>query len=400
MLRTFVIGSGGALNGELTAALANFADVEIVRTFAQYPAPEDLLRSIRAHKPDFLFFCLEDLSQMEVLVTRLDDLLPGFLVVAVGGKLEPAIMRKLMQLGVREYLPAPVQGTELAEVLVSVQRALKQHPPPVARVGDLYTFLPAKPGVGTSTIAASMASALANDLGTHTLLMDCDLDAGTTKFLLKLGTTASVVDAFDHASKLDEDLLSQMVGKWEKLDVLHAGGLNPPANIDAASLQAVLAIARSQYDVICADLASSLDSLAVGLMRESRRIFLVTTAEMVPLHLARERMQRLTELGLRDQVRLLLNRKPGGKGSLDDGEVAQMVGIPVSYSFPNDYPRVQDAILGANPIASSTDLGESILALARSVTSHHGSKEAPLRRRFLEFFHVAKADDPDVAWHH
>jgi MinD-like ATPase involved in chromosome partitioning or flagellar assembly len=190
-----------------------------------------------------------------------------------------------------------------------------------------------------------------------------------------------------------------MVGKWDKLDVLHAGGLTPPPSIDLPSLQRFLAIARSQYEVVCADLASSLGPLSVNLMRESSRIFMVTTPEVVPLHFARERMRRLDELGLSDQVRLLVNRKPGGKARLDDEEVAQMVGIPVSYSFPNDYPTVQSAILGSGPVSHGSDLGESILALARALTTHPVSQEPRFRRKFLEFFHVAKVEDPDLVWH-
>jgi Flp pilus assembly CpaE family ATPase len=343
---------------------------------------------------------MEDTSQVEVLLARLDDLMPGFLVVAFGGHLEPDVMRKLMHMGIREYLPSPIKPAELTEAVDSVKRYLKRHPAPVAGLADFYTFLPAKPGVGTSTIAASTSCALANELGAHTLLLDCDLDAGTIKFLLKLGNTASLVDAIDHANKLDEDLLSQMVGKWENLDVLHAGGLIPPPSIDLPSLQRFLALARSQYEVVCADLASSLGPFSVNLMRESSRIFLVTTPEVVPLHFARQRMRRLDELGLSDQVRLLVNRKPGAIANLDDEKVAEMVGIPVSYSFPNDYPTVQSSILGSGPVSHVSDLGESILALARSLTTHPGSKEPRFRRRFLEFFRVPKVEDPDVVWRH
>lgn len=400
MLRSILIGSGEALSAELTAALAAIPEVEMVRALSGYPAPEELQRSIRTHKPDFLFLCMDDLSQAESLIARLDDLLPGFLVVGLGSPLEADALRKLMRWGIREYLASPIQAAELAGVIESLKRNLKQHPSPVLRVADLYTFLPAKPGVGTSTIAASTACALAHDLKTHTLLIDCDLYAGSTKFLLKLGTAASIVDALQHAEKLDADLLAQMVGKWHELDVLHAGALNPPPSIDPLSLQRVLALARSQYEVICADLASSLDPFSVNLLRESRRIYLVTTPELVPLHLARERMGRLGELGLTDQVRLLLNRKAGASVALDDQAVAEMVGIPVSHSFPNAYSKVQDSILGAGPIAQCSDLGESILSLARALTTHTVEREIHPRRSFLEFFHVADVGDPRTVLRH
>lgn len=395
MYRCILIGPDEEPHGDLANAIADFQDVKIVDIFAAYPAPDDLLQSIRVHKPQFLFLSVKDFAQVEILVRRLDDLMLGFPVLAFGGHLDVDAIRKLMRIGVRQYLPSPIQRAELGVVLDDTEKYLKQHPPPPGRVCDLYAFLPAKPGVGTSTIAVSTSSALSNDLGVHTLLLDCDLDAGTIKFLLKLKNPASLLDAIEHAKIFDEDLLSQVIGKWEKLDVINAGALNPPASVDLSGLQRVLAIARTQYEVICADLPSNLSAFAIGLLRESTQILLVTTPEVIPLHLARERIRRLVELGLKDRIRLLVNRKPGGTTNHGENDVAQLVGMPVSFSFPNDYPGVQSSILAAKPVAPGSTLGESIMALASALTAHPLPNQIPLRKKFLEFFHVPGGNPPN-----
>jgi Flp pilus assembly CpaE family ATPase len=213
--------------------------------------------------------------------------------------------------------------------------------------------------VGTSTIAMSTSCALAENLDVKTLLLDCDLAAGTIQFLLKLGSTASLVDALTHADALDEDLWRQMVAKWGKLDVLHAGELDTPPGMDVPSLDRVLSMARAQYEVTGADLGSDFDPLSVALLRESRQIFLVTTTELASLHLAKVRMRRLTEFGLSERVSLLLNRKT--QSTMTDEEVEKAIGIPVSYGFPNDYASVQGSILRASSVAPSSELGDSIL---------------------------------------
>jgi Flp pilus assembly CpaE family ATPase len=302
-----------------------------------------------------------------------------------------------MHLGIREYLTSPIAHDKLAEIVDSIQRFLKKHPVQVSGLGDLYTFLPGKPGVGCSTIAASTSCALA-DLGARTLLLDCDLAAGTIKFLLKLGNSASIIDTLSHAENLDEGLWSQMVGTRENLDVLHAGELMPPPVIDLPSLQSVLSTARSQYEVICADLASSLDPFSIALMRESRRIFVITTPEIVPLHLTGQRVRALQKLGLGDRISLLLNRKSGRKGGLGDAEVANLVGLPISITFSNDYAGVEAAILEASPISRESGLGQSILNLAHSLAPHVGPTESPKRRKVLEFFHISQNEQPDEVW--
>ena len=309
MLNAALICPDDELNQELAVAAPKVADLGIVRALTTYPSPEELLRLIRVRKVDLLLLCVDDFAHSEMLAKCIDDLMPGFPIITISRREGVEVLRKVMHLGIREHLTSPIQESTLADAVEAVRQRLRTHPVSAPSLADLYTFLPAKPGVGTSTIAVSTSCALAEDLGVKTLLLDCDLAAGTIQFLLKLGPTASVVDALTHAENLDEDLWFQMVGKWDKLEVLHAGELNTPPGMEVPGLERVLSMARAQYEVICADLGSHFDPLSMALLRDSRRIFLVTTPEVAPLHLARVRMRRLTELGLNDRVSLLLNRK-------------------------------------------------------------------------------------------
>jgi hypothetical protein len=84
MLRCIAISPNEPLGQELATALAKFPEVELVRAFPNYPTLDDLLRTIRVRKPDFLFLCIEELSQIEALAAHLDDLLPDFPIVALG----------------------------------------------------------------------------------------------------------------------------------------------------------------------------------------------------------------------------------------------------------------------------------------------------------------------------
>jgi Flp pilus assembly CpaE family ATPase len=234
----------------------------------------------------------------------------------------------------------------------------------------------------------------------RTLMLDCDLMAGVSKFLLKLGNSSSIVNALEHADTLDEDLWSQMVGHWDGLEVLHAGELASPATLTAASLEVVLGFARAQYDTICADLASSLDPFTVQIMHEARRIFMVTTPELVPLYLAADRLKHLRDLGLADKVSLLLNRKNPAHRGLSDAEASQLVGLPIAHKFSNDYPGVQGAILDGVPVSRRSSLGQSIMTLARSLAPAVSRQDAQPahKRNFLEFFHVPSSRDHETVW--
>lgn len=396
-MRTILVVPDPALNHDLLTALGEFPEIEVVRQVASYPAPDDLLRIIRARRPDFVFLSAEDFGSFQPLAAVIDDRVPGLPVITVAREPNPVeLIPKLMHLGVRELLTLPITHEKLGDTISSVARQLAKHPSPVVRLGDLYAFLPAKPGVGSTTLTVSTSCALADELHVRTLLLDCDLMAGVTK----LGNSSSIVNALEHADNLDEDLWSQMVGHWDGLEVLHAGELAPPATLTAASLEVVLGFARAQYDTICADLASSLDPFTVQILHEARRIFLVTTPELVPLYLAADRIRHLKELGLIDKVSLLLNRKNPLHRGLIDAEVAEMAGLPIAYQFTNDYSGVQGAILEGVPVSHRSSLGQSVMTLARSLapTACPQDGQPARHRKFLEFFHVPSVRDHETVW--
>jgi len=400
-MRTIVAVPDQALNHELTTALGEFPEIELVRQIPIYPEPDDFLRIIRARKPDFVFLSIEDFQKFQALAAVIDDRMPGLPVIGVAREFKPIeLIPKLMHLGVRELLDAPITRQKLGATIASIAQQLAKHPSPIVRLGDIYAFFPAKPGVGSSTISVSTSCALADELHIRTLLLDCDLMAGVTKFLLKLGTSSSIVNALEHADTLDEDLWSQMVGHWDGLEVFHAGELSPPATLTSASLEVVLGFARGLYDTICADLASSLDPFTVQIMHEARRIFMVTTPELVPLYLAADRLKHLKDLGLADKVSLLLNRKNPAHRGLSDTEVSELVGLPIAHRFSNDYPGVQGAILDGAPVSHRSSLGQSIMTLARSLAPQVSGHAAPPahQRKFLEFFHVPSARDHETVW--
>jgi Flp pilus assembly CpaE family ATPase len=398
-IRVLTIVPDQPLSQALAVELARLPDVQLALSLSTFPDLDGLRRTIRVQKPDVLILDVES-PQAEVVLGYADDLMPGLLLVGIVHHVDADLSHKMTRWGIRDYLEPPFNPAKVRQLIDFVRTQLKKHPPATARPGDVYTFLPAKPGCGTTTIALSVGCALAEELSVRTLLLDCDLAAGIIHFHLKLGNSASIVDALSHSENLDQDLWHQMVGRRDHLEVLHAGSLmsNPP--LDPASLQRVLAVARALYEVVCADLASNLDELAIELMRESRRIFLVTTPEVAAVHLAKARLKSLVDLGLADRVSLVLNRKDSWKGHLNRDAVAEATGMPVVYCIGNDYQTCSDATLNGAPVPRESDIGHSIIQLANSLRAEPAQPvPAGHKRQFLEFFHVSHDEDPTTAWH-
>ena len=81
--------------------------------------------------------------------------------------------------------------------------------------------------MGATSLAVNSALRLSGEADGSALLCDFDLNCGIVRFLLKLNGTDSVVDAAERATTMEENLGVGSIEKSGKLDVLHAGTLNP-----------------------------------------------------------------------------------------------------------------------------------------------------------------------------
>ncbi len=172
------------------------------------------------------------------------------------------------------------------------------------------------------------------------------------------------------------------------MDVLHAGRLNPNYRIDAAQMANLVAFMRRSYQVLCFDLSGNLEKYSLELMQESKRILLVCTGEIPSLHLAREKMAFLKDMGLSARVAMVLNRMQ--KNPLFSKEqVEELLGVPVMRVFPNNYLAVNHAVEEGKLLDSGTELGKSFAEFAAQLMDQPGVKQAASKRRFLDFFKPA-----------
>jgi Flp pilus assembly CpaE family ATPase len=95
----------------------------------------------------------------------------------------------------------------------------------------------------------------------------------------------------------------------------------------------------------------------------------------------------LLDLGVRhESIHLVLNRV-GSKKTLNVGDVAEVVGIPVFAALSNDYAGVSDAALKGGLVPKDSTLGKEIRKLAQQITGtpEQGEDSAKKRKSFLPF---------------
>ncbi len=280
-----------------------------------------------------------------------------------------------MRAGASEYLVPPFDARQLRQSLRTrpkLDRSSKTR-------GRLICFLPAQGGNGASTVALHVADAISRQTKEKVLLVDFDFHSGTIAFRLRLKPEFTLADALARIDVIDE-LWPRIVTTWNGLDVLPSPDFShlSPDRLDR--IPEVFRSATSVYPCVIVDLPSSVFSSSRDVFRLADKIYLVSTPEVMSLHLARRKISQFMELGIASEnVRLILNRV-GSKKALETSDVAKVVGLPVDWTVSNEYALVSDTYLKGELVPGNSALGRELHRLGCRVvgikdTSQTGGKK-------------------------
>jgi pilus assembly protein CpaE len=158
---------------------------------------------------------LETHAPHATLVAELEELAQscdaGTKVVIVGAANDVVLYRDLMKRGISEYLVAPISALDLMECLSNLYNNPASDP-----VGQVFAFIGAKGGVGSSTICHNVAWTLSEVLTTDIVIADMDLAFGTTGLDFNQDPVQGIADALQNPDRLDEVLLDRLLTTCSK----------------------------------------------------------------------------------------------------------------------------------------------------------------------------------------
>src|SRR3954451_14961203 len=152
MLRAVIVCPNRELRARAEKALEEIVGLSVIRVIDHYPNQGELARFLRAQAPSVVFLSVESVKQALTTHAELESTSPGIQVVAIERTCEPSVLLEVMRAGFREFLAYPFERPLLIESLRRVQEVLDKKPVASDASDLLYSFLPSKAGVGTSTI--------------------------------------------------------------------------------------------------------------------------------------------------------------------------------------------------------------------------------------------------------
>jgi pilus assembly protein CpaE len=369
MFRALVVATTPEAAGGLSRSLLGSGRFGPVRTADLSQSHDKLDQVLRINAPDVVFFEAGSFLDVEAPGQRLSELQPGLPIVAFGRAASWDYLLHLIRSGFCEYLPTPIHEQEVIEFAERLERQVRIRPVSQGSEAQLVSFLPAKPGAGASTVAINTSSVLAQQFHSRTLLVDLDFSAGIVSFALDLKPAFSILHALEHLNDLDDELWAKIVVEKGNLHVVPAPDMPAAEAADLSRLMEIMHVGRRFYDIVCVDLSGGLEEFTLGVMEESKHIFVVCSLETPVLHLARRRIARLSQLGFRDRLSVIVNRWNTGSGITLE-QVSEMLGRPVFATVNNDYTELQKAFNQGVMVDPSSHLGRDFTSLAARIGGH------------------------------
>jgi pilus assembly protein CpaE len=192
------------------------------------------------------------LSQIQILA---DVCEPGTTVIAIGDRNDVALYRDLQEAGVSNYIVKPLTRELLTKALALKTNGSGDMGKASLKLGKMVSFIGARGGVGTTTLAANLAWYLANRQSRRVALVDLDLQHGDCALLFNAATTSGLRDALANPLRLDPLLLDRIMTRCgERLLVL--GGEEPiqdHVQFTPVAADTLFSVLRSQFHYVIVD---------------------------------------------------------------------------------------------------------------------------------------------------
>lgn len=372
---------------ELGAVLEQLPSVQLVRKLTEYPDERQLQVFLQTQAPAILFIDTRWMSEALRVAESVSQKSRGTQMVAISRDYNAETLLTALRSGMREFLALPLNFQETVAAVSRLAAALRQNPLDVKQSQHVFSFLPAKPGSGASTIALNVSTALAQEQKGGVALMDFDLHCGMLDFMLKLPAGYGLWDAAEHSSRLDESLWERLVSKVGDLHFIRAGWRGDGKTIAGAQVQEVFKYASRCYDIVCLDHSGNLEPHSLQALETSTQVFLVCTPEVASLHAAKRTLDRFRDSGLADRVRIIVNRGHAGS-PVGPEQIEDILGRGIFATVPNDYAAVQTSLAEGRSVAPGSPLGRRFAELGAKMAGREISGNKPrktLLSRFKSF---------------
>ena len=321
------------------------------------------LAQLGAAQPDVVVLDLRDSNALPPSLGTLRRQHPGTGVVIVAARLDPVLMLEAMRAGVTEWVTNPVTSVDL---VAAIERVTATRTPGVQ--GQIFAFVGAKGGVGTTTLAVNVAAALARLVSERSLFIDLHMSYGDAAVFFGAEPRFSVVDAIENTHRLDEAFFDSLVVATKSRVQLLASADRATHGADLGRVGTLLHFASAHYGYTFLDVPRS-EAAALDALESVSKIIVVANQELATVRNAGRMATALRQRYGKERIRVILTRFDK-LAEISQEDVERVIGLPVKHVVPSDYRAALQALNKGRPLAleSGSRLCDAFAAIASDLT--------------------------------
>lgn len=289
--------------------------------------------------PDLVIIETDDIGDgfIDKLEALAENCVEGTEAIIIGPKNDVELYRRLVGMGVRDYLVAPVKKTDLAEITAQIlldKKGLSD--------SRLIAVIGSKGGVGASTVAHMLGSVLADKMGQKTLLLDGSGGWGTLTIPFGAEVTTTLAEAVRQVQTGTEDDIKRLLSKNSDLLTLLPTGGDPlfETSCDEAGFESMLDYFMKTYPVVVLDLSAAEHHIQRLALKKAHDIIIVTTPLLPALKNCRTVLKDLKGEQKDEDAKkplLIVNMEGAAKGlEVPPKEIEKLLEYDVALTLPHD----------------------------------------------------------------
>lgn len=278
---------------------------------------------------------------------------PATKVIVIGHVNDILLYRDLIAQGISDYIVAPLKPLAVVDVLGSMFAD-----PERGKVGKVISFIGAKGGVGSSTLAHNVGWLLAGQFAQDTVITDLDMAFGTLGLNFNQDPGQGVAEALGASDRVDQVLIDRLLTKCtERLSLMLApASVERQVKIDADAVETMLDIIRASTPNVIIDIPSGWSAWTKRVLVQSDEIVITATPEIASLR------------NTKNMIDLLKSARPN---DVPPKLVLNQVGVPKRPEIPvADFAKAVELepcqVIGFDAVAfgTATSNGQMIAEVA------------------------------------
>jgi pilus assembly protein CpaE len=293
--------------------------------------------------------------------------------------------------GARDYLVKPPRPEELARAIYSVleqeerrRTRLSGDAASTAARGTVITVFGAKGGIGKTTIATNLATALGKNTNSSVAIVDMDTRFGDVAIMMDVVVEFSIADVGRNIEAVDRQSIGEYLVKHSSsgVEILPAP-LHPTewGALHRQHITKVIDLLSQTHDYVVVDTPGAFNELVATALESANIILLVTSMDIASIKDTALALEMLRAAAVsEDKVKLIINHSTSSN-SLRAEDVERVLEYEVYWRIPHDV-----AVSNSNQLGQPIVLAKPYARASRAISdiAYNLSGLRHERRGFLD----------------